>query len=67
LFGSCIVGHSRPLELQILPNFIFFKTQKIFAQKKYRMCFFNSSRFRDTPGGLVQGKGPVSRAVSLPI
>jgi hypothetical protein len=56
--GSCIVGHPRPLKRKFFPKPFFCKTQKTFARKKYRICFFNSSRFRGTPGGLVQSKGP---------
>jgi hypothetical protein len=38
---------------QSFPKNFFCKTQEVFARKKYRICFFNSSRFWDTPGGLV--------------
>ena len=50
LFDRCVVGRSRTWAY-FFDKYIFCKTQNIFAPKKYRVFFFNSNRFRATPGG----------------
>jgi hypothetical protein len=53
LFERRVVGRSRTWAHICFDKYIFLQDAKPFYAKKYRIRFFGSGRFRDTPGGWI--------------